>query len=107
VGSILVQLLRDHPGALAVVAAVAASLGAMVATAVAHFGYRKRTEQFRAHIALLKEQQGRRLDEFARLAWKQEHAAPAPPAPPVMGDADVTDRMRTDLSDRGPSDIPR
>jgi hypothetical protein len=50
-------------------------------------------------VALLKEQQGRRVDEFARLAWKQEHAAQAPPTPPVMGDADVTDRMRADRSD--------
>jgi hypothetical protein len=99
VGSILVQLLNQHPGAVAVIAAASASLGALVATAIAHFAYRGRTEHFRKQIEQLKEQRGRRLDEFARLQWKQEHAAPAPPPPPVTGDADVTDRLRADRSD--------
>jgi hypothetical protein len=99
VGSILVQLLNDHPGAVAAVAATSAILGALVAGAIAHFAYKKRTEHLHAQVDALKAQRGRRLDEFARLQWKQEHDAPAPQAPPVVGDADVTDRLRPDLSD--------
>lgn len=94
----VVQLLRDHPGTIALVASVSALLGAAVTAVVAQLAHRTRTRQLSAEIARLKELRSRRIDEFARLAPKPEKTAPGP-LPPIGGEADVTDRLRADRSD--------
>ena len=94
----VVQLLRDHPGTIALVASGSALLGAIVTAIAAQVVHRTRTRQLSAEIAKLKELRSRRIEEFARLAPRPERAAPSPP-PPVGGEADVTDRLRADRSD--------
>jgi hypothetical protein len=95
----VVQLLRDHPGTIALVAAASALFGATVAAIVAHLVHRVRTKLLSAEIAKLKEQRGRRIEEFSRLAPGLERRAPGASRPSVGGEADVTDRMRVDRSD--------
>jgi hypothetical protein len=99
VDRMVVQLLRDHPGTIALVAAASALFGAVVTAIVAHLVHRVRSKQLLAEIAKLKEQRGRRIEEFTRLAPGIERRAPGPSRPTVGGEADVTDRMRIDRSD--------
>jgi hypothetical protein len=94
----MVQLLRDHPATIALVAGVSAVIGATVTAVFTQVVHRARTRQLSKEIAMLKEMRTRRIDEFARLAPKADRVAPAAP-PPMGGEADVTDRMRADRSD--------
>jgi hypothetical protein len=95
----VVQLLRDHPGTITLIAAASALFGATVAAIAAHLVHRVRTKLLSAEIARLKEQRGRRIEEFSRLAPGLERRAPGATRPSVGGEADVTDRIRIDRSD--------
>lgn len=94
----VVQLLRDHPRTIALVAIASALVGSVVTAIAAQVVHVTRTKQLTKEIVALKELRARRIEEFARLAPRPERAAPSPP-PPIGGDADVTDKLRADRSD--------
>ena len=97
----VVQLLRDHPGTITLVAVASALFGAAVAAIVTQLAYRTRLRQLSEQITKLKEQRGRRIEEFSRLAPTPDRRAPTSPSSPPTGpaEADVTDRLRADRSD--------